>query len=116
MNAYKKGDWVVIPSYNKYPVQLEEDPRFGGVIRSVLNWRFVEANKKDSEEMGLESVAYYISDSRMAAIYKPESYVSVDEIRMAKKKDFKAILESAKKAVELAQKEIETYTKARDSV
>ena len=114
MNIYKKGDWV-ITEFNKYPVQLEEDGKFGFFDHTFTgNVYFFEITSKHAFNLEVERV-YGVKDPRQGPL-KYEGWLVLSKVRYAKKKDFQFLIREAKKQVKLSEKILKSYVSASNSL
>jgi len=112
MTKYKKGDWVVTP-YNEYPVQLDRDGAEGVYVPHHGGFWFSACSKEEAKEMvaNTSSYCYAVKDPR-DGFNNLEGWYVAEHVRKATKKDFKKLMDAAKKRMSAMNKELKVYQKA----
>lgn len=108
MKTFKKGDWVVFPEYNEYPIQLEEDGKWGLFYYNFSGSWFVELPKNTTDV----PLSYCVSDPRQFCLGKRYSYNVVINVRYAKKSDLQKIQKAVENQYDMAKKELLKINKA----
>jgi hypothetical protein len=113
---YKKGDWVVFPDYNKYPVQLENDEALGFMDYLWSGCIFVELSLDEAKEAGVNLILA-VRDPRSLPGHNPRhGWVDSCKVRLATKKDFQPLLKAEKDSIRRANKAIKMYGRAMKSL
>jgi len=106
MKKYKKGDWI-ITEYNKYPVQLEEDGKYGYYSPLISGLHFFECSEKEAKELEVD-YCYAVRDPRDGLMYY-EGWTHPDNVRLAKKSDFNVLIEYLENQIKQANINLKTF-------
>jgi len=111
---YKKGDWVVFPDYNKYPVQLDQDGKYGFVNYGIHQNMFFECTPAESRSVE-KPYNYYVRDPRQAIAYS-EGWLLPECVRLAQKKDFNPLLKVEKARIQNSEEVLRMYKRVIKSL
>lgn len=113
---YKKGDWIVFPDFNKYPVQLEQSEKLGYIDHLYSGTIFVELSLIEAKEAGV-NLLIAIRDPRT---YPPGNicygWTDVCKVRPATKEDFSSLIKSEKDKLKHCEKVLKMYERAMKSL
>lgn len=108
---FKKGDWVVFPGYNIFPVQLQRDGAWGYSTNTLSGGIFTELTIQELAQYGV-SGEYHIQDPRMAPLPEYARWTSADGVRKATKADMRKIVNILKQSSDRQVAELKKFKKA----
>ena len=108
---FKKGEWVIFPGYNKYPVQLEEGEQLGFVDYLISGPRFFKSSEEQMKELGVTG-SIRVKDPRQG-IMTGEGWVERDMIRYSTSTDMDYLINLHERNIERESRELEKYLKIK---
>jgi hypothetical protein len=114
---FKKGDWVVFPEFNEFPVQLEEGAVYGYLSLFLSGDCFFRMSEEEIKTFKLQG-DYYVMDPRdvFESSCARYSWCHISKVKKATKKDFNKLIKELRVRKNKTDTELNRIIRVRKSI